>query len=98
MIGTTGAGVLFVVNMFFASVLGVGAGGLTCLMLRRSWSLKAAVIDAILGALVALLAAFVISAIEIARGVWGSRVTLMHALAVASVIGRHILRPAASPD
>jgi hypothetical protein len=96
MIGTTGAGLLFVVNILFASVLGVGAGGFTCLLLRRSWSLKAVVIDAMLGALVALLAAYVISAVETARGVWESRVTLMLAVAVASVIGRHILRPAAS--
>ena len=92
MIGTTAAGVLFVVNVLFASVLGVGTGGPTCLMLRLSWNLKAAVVDAVLGALVALLAAYVISAIEIARGVWESRVTLMLAVAVACVFGRHILR------
>lgn len=45
MIGTSGATVLFVVNLLFASVLGISAGGLTCFVLRRPWGFKAAVID-----------------------------------------------------
>jgi hypothetical protein len=36
MIGTTGATVLFSLNVLFAGVLGIGAGGLMCLALRRS--------------------------------------------------------------
>jgi hypothetical protein len=94
MIGTTGATVLFVlfiVNIFFASVLGVGAGGLTCFVLRRPWGLKAAVIDAVLAAVVAVVAAYVVSAIEIRRGVWESRVTLVLVIAPASVVLRHVV-------
>jgi hypothetical protein len=92
MIGTGGATVLFVVNLLFASVLGVGAGGLTCFVLRRPWGFKAAVIDAVLAAVIALIAAYMVSTIEVARGVWESRVTLVLAIAVASVVLRHVVR------
>ena len=98
MIGTTGAAVLFVVNVISASALGAVAGGLTCLMLRRPWGIKAAVIDAVLAAVVAVIAAYVVSAIEIARGVWESRVTLILAVAVGSVVARHILRALLRPS
>jgi len=92
MIGTGGATVLFVVNLLFASVLGVGAGGLTCFVLRRPWGFKAAVIDAVLAAVIAFIAAYVVSAIEVGRGVWESRVTLVLAIAAASVVLRHVVR------
>jgi hypothetical protein len=91
MIGTSGATVLFVVNVLFASVLGVGAGGFTCFVLRRPWGLKAALIDAVLAAVVAIIAAYVVSAIEIRRGVWESRVTLVLVIAPASVALRHVV-------
>ncbi len=82
MIGTTGATVLFVINVLFASVLGIGAGGLTCLVLRRPWGMKGALMDAALAAAVAVVAAYVIAAIETARGVWESRVMLILIIAV----------------
>jgi hypothetical protein len=93
MIGTTGATVLFLINVLFAGVLGIGAGGLTCLVRRRSWGLKAALIDAVLAAVVAVVAAYVIAAIESARGVWESRIVLILTIAVASVVVRHLIRP-----
>jgi hypothetical protein len=92
MIGTNGAAVLLLVDIIFASVLGIGAGGLTCLALRRPWSLKAALIDAVLAAVVAVIAAYVVSAIDNARGVLESRVTLVLAIATASVVVRHLMR------
>ncbi len=92
MIGTTSATVLFVINVLFAGVLGIGAGGFTCLVLRRPWGIKTVLIDAALAAAVAVVAAYVIAAIEAARGVWGSRVTLILIIAVASVVARHLLR------
>ena len=92
MIGTTGATVLFSINVLFASVLGIGAGWLTCMALRRSWGLKEALIDAVLAAVVAVVAAYVVAAIESARGVWESRVALILAIAVASVVVRHLIR------
>lgn len=96
MIGTTGATVLFVINVLFASVLGIGAGGLTCLVLRRPWGIKNVLIDAPLAAAVAVGAVYVIAAIETARDVWESRVTLILIIAVASVVARYLLRLAAS--
>lgn len=92
MIGTTGATVLFSINVLFASVLGIAAGRLTCLTLRRSWDLKEAIIDAVLAAVVAVVAAYSVAAIESARGVWESRVALILAVAVASVVVRHVIR------
>ena len=93
MVGTKGAAVLLVVNVLFASLLGIGAGGFTCLMLRRGWGVKTALIDAGLAAVMAMLAAYVVATVETSRGVWESRVTLILAIAVLSVIGRHILSP-----
>lgn len=92
MIGTTGATVLFLINVLVACVLGLGAGGLMCLALRRSWGLKEALIDAVLAAVVAVTAAYLIAAIESARGVWESRVALILSIAVASVVVRHLIR------
>lgn len=93
MVGTKGAAVLFAVNILFASILGIGVGGLTCLMLRRHWALKTALIDAGLAGVIAIIAAYVVSAVDAHRGIWESRITLVLAIAVISVIGRHILRP-----
>jgi len=92
MIGTTGATVLFLINVLLAGVLGVAAGGLTCLAIRRSWGLKGALIDAVLAAVVSVAAAYVIAAIESARGVGESRIALILAIAVASVVVRHLIR------
>ncbi len=92
MIGIGGATVLFLVNIIFASVLGIAAGGLTCLALRRPWALKAAIIDAVLAVVVGVIAAYVVAAVESARGVWESRVTLILVIAVGSVVLRHLIR------
>jgi hypothetical protein len=92
MIGTSGAAVLILVNTIFASALGICAGGLTGLVLRRPWSLKAAVIDGVLAAVVAVIAAYVLAAIDSARGVLESRVALVLAIATASIVVRHLMR------
>jgi hypothetical protein len=94
MIGTSGAAVLLLVNIIFASVLGIGAGCLTCLALRRPWGLKAALIDAGLAAVVAIIAAYVVSAIDNSRGVLASRVELVLVIAAGSVVLRHLIRQA----
>ncbi len=83
---------LFSINILLASVLGVITGGLTCLALRRFWGLKQALIDAVLAAVVAVAAAYSVSAIESARGIWESRVALILAIAVGSVVIRHLIR------
>ena len=54
MIGTTGAAVLFLINLLLAGALGMVAGGLTSLALRRPWGIKLAFMDAILAAFVAV--------------------------------------------
>lgn len=99
MIGTSGATVLALINILLAGVLGIGAGGLTCLALRRPWGLKPAIIDFVLAVGIAVAAAYVFAAIESARGAWGSGgVTLVLAIAVAGVVVRHLLLLARRPS
>jgi hypothetical protein len=93
MIGTTGAFVLFIINVLFAVLLGISAGGLTCLVIHRPWGLNPALVDAILAAVVALTAGYVLGAVDSARHVWESRVTLILVIAAASVVLRHLIRP-----
>jgi hypothetical protein len=92
MIGTTGATVLLIINIALASVVGVVTGGLTCLVLRQPWSLKTVLLDAALAACVGLVAAYALATIEAARGVWGSLVGLVLAIAAVSIIVAHIVR------
>jgi adhesin HecA-like repeat protein len=91
MIGTTGAAVLLVLNIIFAGILGICAGGLTCVVLRRSWSFKAALIDAVTAAGVAIIVAYAVSAIDNARGVLESRTGLVLSAGVVSIVLRHLL-------
>ena len=97
MIGTRGAAVLFAINVLFASVLGIGAGGLTCLVLRRSWGARGALIDALLAAVAEFAAAHLVAAIEIRRGVWESGAGLILVIAVSSVVVRHLIPAAFRP-
>jgi hypothetical protein len=83
---------LFIINVLFASVLGIAAGGFTCLVLHRPWGPRPALIDATLAAVVTVIAAFVVGAIETASHVWRSRVTLILAIGAASVVIRHLMR------
>ena len=92
MIGTTSGAVLLIVNLVLAAVLGVGAGGLTRLVLRRTWGLNSALLDGALAAIVAVIAAYAVSAIDNARGVLESRVGLVLAIAAASVVVVDLMR------
>lgn len=98
MVGTTGGAVLLIVNIIFAGVLGIGVGGITCLVLRRPWGFKTSLIDAVLAVAVAVIAANVVSAIDNARGVFESRVGLVLAIAAISVVVEHLLRLVLRPS
>jgi hypothetical protein len=92
MLPTRIATVLFLVNIIVVSMLGIGVGYFTCLGLRQGWSRMAAIIDAALALVVAIISAYVISAIDAAHGVLQSRVTLILTIAAGSVFLRHLLR------
>ncbi|MGB6742034.1 MAG: hypothetical protein WBE38_00150 [Terracidiphilus sp.] len=93
MIGTGGAFVLAVVNILFATVLGIGIGGLASLGFRQSWRLKVALQDGLLAGLVALVAAYLIGSFEAARGAVGAHVVVwVFAIALSSVVLKHLLR------
>lgn len=90
MIGTSGATVLVIINVVFASLLGMGAGALTRLVLRRSSRVKGVVLDAAIAAITALVAAYVLATMEAARGTWGSVVGPVSAIAAASAVLRNL--------
>ena len=92
MIPEKSAVLLFLINVLFAGALGVGAGGLTCLILRQPWGMKAALVDAALAAVVAVIAAYIISAIEASRGFLDDGTALIFAIAAASIVVRHLIR------
>ena len=92
MIWTAGAEAVMLVNLVLAGVLGIGAGGLTCLVLRRPWGVKTAFGDGVFAFVVAFISAYVLSMIEARRGVWTSVVGPVLAIAAASVVFRHIAR------
>jgi hypothetical protein len=92
MVPTSAATAMFLMYVFFAAVLGIGVGGFACLLLRQSWGFKTTLIDAVLAAAVVIIAAYLVSAIDNARGVWESRIGLVLTLAAASVLLRHVFR------
>ena len=80
-----------VFSLIFTSILGIGAGGFMCLALRRQWSFKEAVIDAVLATVIGFVATFLILSID-TGGEWESIVILVLAIPVGSVVVRHLLR------
>ena len=92
MIGTTGATVLAVISILFAGLLGLGVGGLTCLILRRPWSLKAAAIDSAVATVVFIAGALIDMAIGIACGILESHETLILFIAASSAAAREMIR------
>lgn len=98
MIGTSGGTVLVIINVVFASLLGIAAGALTRLVLHRPWRLKSVVLDAAIAAITALVAAYVLATIEAARGAWGSIVGPVSAFAAASAVLRNLVWPRSHPS
>ncbi|MFZ0301970.1 MAG: hypothetical protein WAL75_04765 [Terracidiphilus sp.] len=93
MIGTTGGAVLVIVSILFAGLLGVGAGWLTCLVIRKRWGLRAAVIDSGLAAAVLVIATYAEMGIESASGIWESEETLILLIAASSAAAWEVFRP-----
>jgi hypothetical protein len=92
MIGTTGAAVLAIVNIFLAGILGIVTGGVACAMLRRRWSLKAAGIDVALAMVVFLVTVMVISEVQLRLTHWASALAPGFIAAAVAVIARHMWR------
>jgi len=93
MIGTGGVIVVAMVNILFATVLGIGIGGLASLVLRQPWGRRVALQDSLLSSLVAFVAAYVIGSFEAAHGAWGAHVVIwVFAIALCSVVLKHFLR------
>jgi peptidoglycan/LPS O-acetylase OafA/YrhL len=96
MIGVTGAHVVILILLIWIAVAGVVAGGLACLMLRRRWGPKAALLDAALAAGVAIVLFFIAAEVESAVGSYRSLDMPVLLVAVASVVGRHLTASRAS--
>jgi len=93
MIGTGTATAILVATVFLASLLGIAAGGLVGMLLRQPWSPKVAATDAVIAVVVMVIALFVVSAVDDARGVFESRVALVLSIGTASSVLRHLFRP-----
>jgi hypothetical protein len=83
---------LALVRIAFSGVLGIGAGGITWAVLRRSWSLRGAAIDGLLAIAVAGATAYVLTTIATSLGIYRSLILPIWAVAVASVVIRHLVR------
>ncbi len=92
MIPADAASLMYSLYALFAGALGVVAGGLICLLIRRRWGMKIALIDAAVAVAVAIIAAIAVSAIDDSRGVLEDRTALILAIAVAGVVVRHLIR------
>ncbi len=94
MIGTYAATILMVLLVLSASVLAIAVGGVSSLLMRRAWGLKTALVDAALAAIFFLAAAEAITTIAITFNAWNlvrSPITVTLAIALASVVTRHLL-------
>lgn len=87
----------FVLTVFVlpAAVLGVVAGGLTCLMLRRHWGIKTTVIDAVVASVTMVVSIYVLSAIYDALGTHStSDLPVALTISTFSVVAKHLVPPA----
>jgi hypothetical protein len=75
-----------------ASVLGVPVGGLTCLLVRQRWSVKAAVVDAVLASAISLASIFVLSVVyEALESNSTSVLPVALTISTASVAVKHLM-------
>jgi hypothetical protein len=87
----------FVLTVFVlpATGLGVVAGGLTCLMLRQHWGVKAAAIDAVVASGIMVVSMYVLSAIYDALGTHStSDLPVALTISTFSVVAKHLVLPA----
>lgn len=95
MIGNSGATILMMGGLLLAGILGVGAGGVTCFLLRMHWGLWGAAADAGFAVIGAAITAWAVPMIDIAKyGVllWKSDAWLVFTVAVTTVLALHLLR------
>jgi hypothetical protein len=93
---TTGAAtVIALITLIVSCVIGGAVGFVSSLVFRLPWNLKVAVVDVGLVAVVSIAAAYVYSAVAMARGQLDSGVKWILLTAAASVVLRHLLRLAA---
>jgi len=94
MIGTVNAEVIALVYLVFAGVLGIGAGGLTCLVLRRRWSIHIAFVDGVFAFVVAFISAEALP--TRVADMWTPVVNPFQAIGAISVVARHLVLRARS--
>lgn len=90
MIGTVGGAVLAVIGLGFAAVLGIRVGRLTGFGFHQSWGLKVALQDGAIAILLFVAATFGAAIIEGPKGDWDARTILIFAVALGSVVLKHL--------
>lgn len=91
MIGTAGALYIAIIKIVFAGLLGIVAGGFACLVLRRPWSPKSILIDALVAIVFAMVAVYAFTVLAVSRGIYTDITLPVWGVAVLSVIARHLL-------
>jgi hypothetical protein len=90
MLGTSAGAGIFLGVVLLGTLLGVGAGGIAGLALRQHWSLEVAVKDAVLAAVAVVAAAYLLTAIEVARGDLSGIVVPVLCVGAASAVARRL--------
>jgi hypothetical protein len=79
-------------DLLFASLLGVAAGVIVSILLQKSWGIKVAVFDALLGPAMGVAIAYAVLELDKYGGIYYSPASVVLPVAIASVALRHLLR------
>ena len=82
---------LWLFYVIYASGYGVAAGGLTCLILRQHWGVKAAALDAVVASVLVFVSMFVRMVIDNSLGISLPGDWLYFTISTAGVGVRHLI-------
>lgn len=85
-------GSLTVQDLIFASLLGVAAGLIVSILLQKSWGIKVALFDALLGPAMAVSIAYAVLELDQYGKIYYSPGSVILPVAIGSVALRHLLR------
>ncbi|HEX8711490.1 MAG TPA: hypothetical protein VF730_06430 [Terracidiphilus sp.] len=79
-------------DLLIASLLGVVAGALMCLLLRKSWGVGVALLDAVFGPVIAVSIAYAVIELNKYGSIYLSPESVILPVAVGTVALRHLVR------
>lgn len=82
---------LWLFYVIYASGYGVAAGGLTCLILRQRWGVKAAAVDAVVASVLVFVSMFACTVIDNSLRIFLPGDWLFFTISAAGVVVRHLI-------